>query len=304
MISFSCNAPKTQTATIKTALWFVIAIFLLIASCSTTSLVYRNAEWYLQYKINTYTSFNAQQKKMISVQIADYMRWHRKNALPDYIKFLQNLNGAAQFDGRIQPGEITLLRTDLLDLYKRTLVPLVRPTADMLASLDDQQIQELDMNLTHELDEQKREQLDVTPAQYRDRRADRTVDFMEWLAGSLGRDQEAKVRQMSRELPFVADIYLQQRQVNQKRLMDVVRSHAGREKIAAILLSWILTPESTRLPQQQDTIESFQRATDEMIAQIHATLTAKQKEHIRKIISSYIDEMRAENLKATSNTRP
>jgi len=288
-----------QTVAMKKSLFIVLAfalpaLALLLGGCSTASLVYRNADWYLQHKINGYTSFNAQQKKLIHQDVTDYMQWHRRNALPEYIIFLQNLNGTVQYDGQLKAGDIALLRAHLLDLYQRSLAPAVRPSAELLSMLDSRQLQELGSNLAEENQQQLKEQLEISRDAYLNKRADKTVNFLEWLAGDLSTQQEQKVREMSRHLPVVSDIYIRHRQENQSRLIALLNSHAGTEKISAFLSAWIFTPEQSRSPQQQHAMESFEDATDEMIARIHGMLTAKQKDHIHKMISSYIDAMRAE----------
>jgi len=299
MLTFLRNELMIQTVAMKKSLFIVfafalLAFSLLLGGCSTVSLVYRNADWYLQHKINGYTSFNAQQKKLIHQDVADYMQWHRRNALPEYVIFLQNLNGTVQYDGQLKAGDIALLRAHLLDLYQKSLAPAVRPAAELLSMLDSRQLQEMGSNLAEENQQQLKEQLEISRDAYLDRRADRTVNFLEWLAGDLSTQQEQKVREMSRQLPVVSDIYIRHRQENQNRLIALLNSHAGAEQISAFLTVWIFTPEQTRSPQQQHAIESFEAASDEMITRIHGMLTAKQKDHIHKMISSYIDAMRAE----------
>src|SRR5665647_1398576 len=93
----------------KKSLFIILALVLFICGCSTVSLFYRNADWYLQHKIAGYTSFNARQKETIRQEVSDYMHWHHKNALPEYIIFLQNLNGVAQYKGQLGVEEIILL---------------------------------------------------------------------------------------------------------------------------------------------------------------------------------------------------
>ena len=295
----------------KRSLFVILAFALLSSGCSTVSLVYRNADWYLQHKINGYTSFNARQKETIRHEVFDYMHWHRKNALPEYIIFLQNLNGVAQSDGPLKVEEVNLLRAHLLNLYKKSLVPAIRPTAQLLSEMDGRQIQKLGKTLAVETQKQKKEKLDISHDEYLDKRADKTINFVEWLAGNLSGKQEQKIREMSRHLPVASHSYIQHREANQGRLIALLNGHAGADNIAAFLTSWALTPEATRTSQQQYVIQSFETATDEMIAQIHGLLTARQKDHMRKMISSYIENMRVENMRslpadrhATSGTSP
>ncbi len=275
----------------KKSLFVLLAFAILSCGCSTASLVYRNADWYLQHKINGYTSFNAQQKETIRKEVTDYMRWHRKNALPEYITFLQNLNGAVQYDGQLKVKEVTLLRAHLLNLYQQTLLPAIRPTALLLSSLDNKQIEVLGRTFAEDIQKQKDEVLVGTIGENLDKRAEKLLDFLKWLAGNLSDEQEQKIREMNRRLPFANHIYIQHRETNQSKLIALLYGHASAEKIAAFLSSWMLTPELTRTSQQQSAIQAFEIASDEMVAQIHGLLTDRQKDHMHKVISSYIKDM-------------
>jgi hypothetical protein len=275
----------------KKSLFIIIAFALFNCGCSSVSLFYRNADWYLQHKIDGYTTFNARQEATIHREISNYLDWHRKYALPEYIIFLQNLNGAAQYDGQLKAEEIALLRAQLLDLYRKSLTPAIRPAAEILSSLDSRQIQELERNLAEENKKQRREELDMGRDAYLDKRAYKTLDFLEGLAGNLSREQRQQVKEMSRRLPMVRDIYIAQRETNQGRLIKLLRENAGADEIASFMSLWILTPGATRTSQQQHDIQAFETASDEMIANIHGMLTIRQKNHLHEEISRYIDEL-------------
>jgi len=275
----------------KKSLFIFFAFALSISGCSTVSLIYRNADWYLIHKINDYTSFDSRQKDTIRWDVSDYMQWHRKKALPEYIIFLQNLNGATQYEGQLKAEQVARLRTQLSDLYKRTMVPAIRPAAQLLSELDGAQIQELAGTFAEQIQKQKRDYLIGGQKENLEKRAERAMDFLEWLAGDLSDEQKLKVTELSRKIPVASLSYIQHREANQARLIVLLKNHAGAEKIASFLSSWILTPEATRTPQQQRAIQSFEAGTDDMIAQMHGLLTARQKEHIGNLISSYIQEM-------------
>lgn len=294
MLTFLRYNQSVQPVAMKKSLFIVLAFALLNCGCSTISMVYRNADWYLQHKIYGYTSFTSQQKETIRKEIADYMAWHRKDALPEYIIFLQNLNGAAQYQGQLKAEEAALLREHLINLYQLSLAPAISPAAQILSTLDSRQIQELEKNLAQENQQQLNEQLEVSRDVYLNKRADKTISFLEWLAGDLNARQEREIRDMSRHLPVVSDVYIRHRQENQGRLIVLLNGHVGEEKIAAFLSSWLFTPDETRSPEQQRAIHAFEQASDDMIAHIQGMLTSAQKDHIHKVISSYIDEMRAE----------
>ncbi|MGB9093386.1 MAG: DUF6279 family lipoprotein [Gallionella sp.] len=276
----------------KKPVLIVLAVALFGSGCSTVSLLYRNADWYLQHKIDGYVSFNAGQEATVRREISVYLDWHRKHALPEYIIFLQNLNGAAQYQGQLKTGRIAQLRAQLLDMYHKTLQPAVRPAAEILSSLDSRQIRELSDNLAKENSKQMRELRDMGRDAYLDKRADDTLDFLEGLVGDLSRQQRRQIRDMSRRLPAVREIYLEEREANQRRLIRMLNEHAGADRIAAFISLWLLDPDATRTSRQQIAIHAFETASDEMIAHIQWMLTARQKAYLNKQLSRYIDELR------------
>lgn len=276
----------------KKPVFIVLAVALFSSGCSTISLLYRNADWYLQHKIDGYVSFNAGQEATIRREISAYLSWHRKYALPEYITFLQNLNGAAQYRGQLKSGRIAQLRAQLLELYRETLQPAIRPAAEILNSLDSRQIRELSDNFAKENSKQMQELRNMGSDGYLDKRADDTLDFLEGLVGDLSREQRKQIREMSRQLPAVREIYLEHRYSNQRRLIRMLDEHAGTDRIAAFMTQWLMTPDTTRTSQQQLAIRTFETASDEMIARIQWMLTDRQKAHLNKQLSRYIDEMR------------
>jgi hypothetical protein len=284
----------------KKSLFIIIAFALFNCGCSSVNLLYRHADWYLQHKIDGYVSFNPRQEESIHREISNYLDWHRKHALPEYIIFLQNLNGTAQSGVRLKSGKITLLRVRLMNLYRKSLMPAIRPAAEILSSLDNRQIRELAHNLAEENNKQKLEVAGMGRDAYLDRRAYKTLDFLEELVGNLSREQRQKIMEMSRRLPVVRDIYIEQRETNQVRLIKLLSDNAGADRIASFMSRWILTPEATRTAQQQRDILAFETASDEMIANIQAMLTTKQKSHLDKKISFYIDEL--QNLTTDTKT--
>src|SRR4030065_2251784 len=76
MLPFSRKKLLVQPVTMKKSLFIILAFALLGSGCSTVSLVYSNADLYLQHKINGYTSFNARQKETIHREVPDINQLH------------------------------------------------------------------------------------------------------------------------------------------------------------------------------------------------------------------------------------
>lgn len=275
----------------KKLLSLVLAAALLCSSgCSTMRLSYNHADMYLRYKVNGYTSFDAQQKGEIRREIAAYMYWHRKNALPEYIAFLQDVYGVIQPSHPLKTEDVTRLRSEYNRLYRKTLGPAIRPAARLLSALDSHQTEGLIKALAKKIRIQKEEKLFGSDQKNLVMRSERNIDFVSKLAGRLSGKQEDQMLELSKKIPFAAKQYIEFREDNQTRLIALINSKAGEDKIAAFLGSWINTPEETRTPQQQQAIQSYESSMDEMTVRIYGLLTDRQKDHLRKEILKYIED--------------
>ncbi len=267
------------------------AILLCSGGCSTLRVSYDHIDWYLRFRINGYTSFTAQQKEEIHREVDAYMRWHRKNALPDYIALLKDAYGVMQQNEYLKPEEIRRLRREYNRLYRKTVEPVIRPAAHMLSTLDSNQIEELAKSYAKKNRKQKDELLYGSEKKNLVMRAERNIDLVSSLVGSLSDGQEEQIRSISIRMPFVAQSYIEVREANQAKLLELLKRKAGEEKIAEFLSSWIVTPDANRTPQQQQAIQSYENAMDGMTAQIYNLLTDRQKAHLREKIATYIGDL-------------
>jgi len=275
----------------KKTIFIILAIIFCMGGCSTANLVYRNADLYLQHKINSYASFNPDQRASIEREVSNYMHWHRKNALPEYIIFLESLNKAIPSDVPLTEDKVADFRAELRHLYKMTITPTIRPTAKILTGLDSQQISELSVAFANKIQEQRDESLNGNLEEFLDKRSKKILDFIEWLAGNLSREQSNKVKQLNSQLPLVGELFIAFREKNQKTLLKLMNNHADETQVSAHLTAWMINPESKRSSIQQQRIKNFEKESDYMITQIHTLLTAQQKIHLRNKFASYIEDM-------------
>ncbi len=271
---------------------FIILTLVMLGSggCSMVTLGYNHADWILRYWLTDYTSFNEQQKDAIHLEVDNYLRWHRQNALPEYIVFLQNINALINRNEVLNAGEVMRARAESNRLYKKTMEPFIRPAAHVLNTLDARQIDKLRNTLASKIRKQTEGALFASEQENLGKRAEKHIDFIEQLVGNLSDEQEEKIRAMSLRIPFATRAYIEQRETKQANLISLLNNKAGEEKIAALFRQWINAPEASRSPQQQQAIAAYESAMNEMTARIFELLTIQQKNHLSKKISSYIDD--------------
>lgn len=277
---------------------FLALILLCCSGCSTISLGYNHADWILRYSINDYTSFNTAQREQIHQQVDDYLRWHRKNVLPGYIATLQHIDEAVNQQEGMMVGDVLRLRAESASLYQLTMEPMFQPAAHILGSLDSEQLAELADNFAKRDGKQRKLMLQGSEQNMLAARAERDVELVGKLFGTLSFEQEKKITEMSLHIPFATRAFLEQREAKHAKMLALLKEKAGEDQLAALFQQWLSKPEDSRTPQQQQVIDAYENAMNEMTVQIIAMLTARQKRHLTEEITSIVDDFKKLNTAA------
>ena len=274
---------------------FLALILLCCSGCSTISLGYDHADWILRYSINDYTSFNTAQREQIHQQVDDYLRWHRKIVLPGYIATLQHIDEAVNQQSGMTVGDVMRLRAESASLYQLTLEPMFQPAAHILSSLDSEQIAELADNFAKRDGKQRKLMLQGSEQNMLAARAERDVELVGKLFGTLSFEQAKKITEMSLHIPFATRAFLEQREAKHAKMIALLKDKAGEDPLAALFQQWLSKPEDSRTPQQQQVIDAYENAMNDMTVQIIAMLTARQKRHLTEEIASLVDDFKKLN---------
>ena len=262
------------------------------SGCGLISIGYNYAPAYLRYSINSYMSYNDQQKAIIRKEVDDYMAWHRKNMLPAYADYLQGIQKkVVQPEAVLTVEDVRRFRIEARALYVRTMLPAVSPAAMLLASLDTEQVDELSLSFAKEIKKIRSKELSGSLEQQLRARTERSIDFIENLAGGLTDKQLQQLRELNNKLPFATPAYLAQREDNQNKLIELLklRQNEASTVIATVLNDWIVKPELNRSQEDQSVIQAFESGSDEMIVTVFQTLTERQKKTLLKNITKYIN---------------
>ena len=273
----------------KIRLQVTLLLLLTLSGCSIVSIGYNYADVYLRYSINSYATFNSAQRERIKKEVDDFMLWHRKIMLPQYVSFLQELQGVVQAGHALNREDVSRLRVEARKLYVKTLQPTVMPAASLLSGIKSAQMEELVPSFDSENNKQKDRELAGTLDEQLRKRAERTIDFVENMVGGLTDAQLEKIRELSHNLPFATDIYIRLREENQASLVSMLKSNKSEGEIAAFLSVWLNTPEANRSPEEQKILKSFESASEQMTISIYMMLSDRQRKTLLKNITKYID---------------
>lgn len=274
---------------------FIILVFGLTTSCGFVKTAYNNAPAAASWWLDDYFDFTQSQQAVLKPALHQVHDWHRQQQLPVYVAILQDLQQRMmqeQISAAVACESIAQIKTSLSELQLES-IPMVLALAPLLS---DKQLQYLQKKLDKRARKWQDEWLQASPGEQRAVRLEKIEDLAEKIYGSL----EATQRQLLQQ-----DLALAQ--INPVlTYAEIVRRQDDIYQIIATLKNASLTNKSLSTERQyqlvKDGFERLQHSPNkqyaayadkvnlhscDMIAHLHGSTSAKQKQHASDFMEKY-----------------
>jgi hypothetical protein len=221
-----CRSPSRLKEINKFAV--IIAIVLVLASCSSTKLAYRYADRGIVWWVDDYISLTDEQESQLKRDIFALRDWHCRTELPRYSQWLEELKQDVR-SGNLKKTRVSYHQEQLLS-FSPPLADRAKPAAKrLLSSLSDEQVRELADNMAESQTELEEEFLAENPEQTRQARTERTKERVERWLGTLNEAQTRILEQWSFNRGRQTEIWLEGRRTWQRKLLEALeqRKQAG-----------------------------------------------------------------------------
>jgi len=267
------------------AAWIAIAATaLLLAACSTADFAYRNAGLlyeqapsFLLWSIDDYLDLTAAQKDFARRRLERALAWHRASALPQYARFLADLE--RQVDAGLDEQALREDRDRLRAFYRAIAEHLLPDAADLFAMLDDGQVNELARGLAR-----ADARLSEEAPKLRAKNIGRTLDHLEAWTGKLSPSQRELVKSRLRAQPDLIAARVAEWRLRQAQLIALLRARPGRDAMVSSLDVLLFDTAAWRDPSYARAVDARETAMIGMLADLARTLTPEQVAHIRERI--------------------
>jgi hypothetical protein len=112
--------------------WLGATLLILLSACSTIEILYDQADTLLSYKVDQYFDLTDHQQDFVDRRIKALMAWHRREELPDYARFIADLN--ARLVRGLVRGDLEWFYRGLEDRYRRIAERLSDDAASVLST--------------------------------------------------------------------------------------------------------------------------------------------------------------------------
>ena len=187
----------------------VALLVVILGACSSTTFVYNRLDIILPWYLDDYVDLSREQNKMLDGLLQPFLRWHRREELPQYVLILQDIEQSLNHEVTQEAIEKTFSEIERawLRLEDRSLGWML----ELGGELSDEQIAEFLAVLQEEQEEYEEKYLPRSEEEYQEESYANFVDGLEDYLGRLSKDQKTSLQQSASKLVRMDGLWLEER---------------------------------------------------------------------------------------------
>lgn len=277
----------------------LLCVVVALSACSAIKLGYNTLPQVSAWWLDGYVDLSDEQEPRVREDIARLHQWHRRQELPRIAALLQQAE-------RMVAGEITAdeICTMVPPIRQRLLAVLeqAEPAAVTLAlGLKPEQLAHLQHKYDKNNRDYRKDWVDLTTAELREKQFKQYLDRMETIYGRLDPAQRDLLRTQVERSAFSAETSLRERQRRQQDILQSLRKLAGqqisfsdaRAAVHEVVLRGLQSPD----PRYRTYEEALIRQGCRNLAAVHQSTTPQQRISAVRRLRDYqrdLDELAAE----------
>lgn len=262
----------------------LIFILLQVVSCSKIEWGYRFGDWIINSRVKKFVRFQGEDKTKFLAILEEHMKWHKENVLPDIValgeRSLVDID-KKKFDRKLVDGYMS----DIINLYNKSMMPLIPKVTPLLARLNDIQIDRMRKKLVAG-NERIEDQMKIRPEEIKKKKVDQYKENLgEWF-GEVNKDQMELITNSYKSLRYDPKVRLARRSQRIRTFFDSYDHQDPKVRELklneALKQSWIFKGQMTNWMKRMATfMTSFLN-----------TLSDDQREYFKKNISNYLNDFK------------
>lgn len=267
----------------------LLAGLTLLTACSRLDLAYRNLDWLLTWRIDSYLDLNSEQKAWLKPRLNQHLAWHCSTQLPQLANWLEQ-DRANLEAGQLDAPRLKARFLDLRDALGEVSTEISPTAAGLLQQLSPLQVQQLRQSMAKENEKLRREFVEPPLAEQISKRSETTEERLEPWFGKLDAQQKALVRSWAEQRGEQNRLWLDSRERWQAALLqelDARRSADFPQRIEALL-------RERQDYWSEDYRRSFtdgERSLAELLDQLIATSSPAQRQQLSERLGALREDI-------------
>lgn len=269
----------------------LVATALAATSCSMARFGYDALPLWAHWQIERYFNLDEDQRRIVTRHLDDLHRWHRRSQLPQYVAFLNEVDG--RLHTTVDAGDIGRWRDRVAQAWVPVAERLAPGLADLALTLQPEQIDHLRKRL-RESNEEARERYLPEDRKPEEARAERVTKRAEFFLGRLGPAQKRNLQALALALPPTEEDWLAEREARQRRFVHLLQRIHRERPTRAEATRWcrevLVSMWHARDTERRERIEQAIVASDVLTAWTIDQATSKQRGHASKLLREYAED--------------
>lgn len=262
-------------------------LFLLITACSAVRFVYNQGDTLVRWWIDDHIGLNAEQEILTRELLEQQFWWHRTEQLADISKTLEKLR--LQLKRPLSSDEVNQFSEDLKKFIYAIAKKTTPDAAKIFTTLQSNQIDAMQKRMQKGNEKFVKEWLPPNIEKQNKVRADKVIDRVEWLFGSINKEQEEKIRQHIKNNPLDMNMVYQERLRRQKDLIKIARTihqnKLNQQQAEELLTVYMKNFEYGTTKEQQE----FSKRRNALGVQLSVFITQIMNDEQRKYASGRVE---------------
>ncbi|RZJ85263.1 MAG: hypothetical protein EOO64_01260 [Massilia sp.] len=274
----------------------LIALFALVAGCSSVRFTYNQGDTLLYWWLDSYADLEGNQADLAKRDIDKLFQWHRQTQLRDYAALLGNMQ-------RQLAGNPT--QADLIGVYKeirvrgeRLAARAVPEMTTLALSIKPDQIADIESKFNSKNAEYRRKFMEGSVEKRKRARFKKAMDQLELWFGNFNSEQEETLRKTMDARALDNEVWLEERIWRQRRILTLLRKFQqekpNREQAAAQITA-MQRDLFNRIesPERKAFYDTGVNETTKFILTAIRIATPAQKKHAQERMQGWINDFQA-----------
>ena len=265
------------------------ACALLLQGCSTVKLAYNQVPHLAYWQLNRYLGLSDIQTERVREELGELHQWHRDTMLPRHAELLQTVQ--QQLPGAVSPDQACRTYDAVRTQIDRVILQAEPKLVWLATQLTDSQIRNLQKKQADSNTEWKKEWVDITPEQLRERRFKLLQSRAEGFYGALDEPQKAALRAVIAQSSFEPQRHYAERLRRQQDLVQVLQKIAedrgNTDRARSLLRGYLDRFNTSPDAGYQHYAQALVKENCEGFSRVHNTMTSAQRAKAVQSVKGY-----------------
>lgn len=262
----------------------IVVAFSLLSGCALR-FAYQQLDHLVPWYISDYVTLDDSQRDALDSLLAYRLAWHCQSQLPAYRDWLDRVRDSLDRE-RVAAEDLAPLGHQAEAMWRELTLALVPDLSQVLATLSDRQVDEIQHALKKKNRALRREYLDISPEERLAKRTERMEKQLRRWTGRLSAEQHATLDAWAAALRPTTNEWIAQREAWGLRFRAALSLRADPPGLEAQVRQLLVSPDANWPPAHRADIEFNRALTLQLVADIYNLAPAPQRLEIADEIGS------------------